>query len=99
MKRIVKSSTPFSEGWYFGREEFDEYGQNVYNKLKGRSISKKVSLADEVGGLRYEANILGMDIYDLLGTLEGLCHNNMAEEIDDSTYVVGRPDERVILNV
>ncbi len=99
MKRVIKSYTSmadlYGDRWYFGKEEFEKYGQDVYNQLKGRAISKRRDLADEVGGLRYEADILGMDMFDLLRTLEGLCYNGMAQEIDDSTYAVGRPDEIV----
>lgn len=87
MKRVISPSDRF----YYGKEEFEKYGDMVYNALKGRGISKRIDLAEDVGGLVYEADILGMDPYDLLATLEGLCYNGMAYEYDDSTYIVGIP--------
>lgn len=76
---------------YFGKEEFEKFGKFVYSVLEGRAISKSRDLADRVGGLRHEAEMLGMDMFDLLRTIEGLCYNNMAFEVNDSTYVVCKP--------
>ena len=79
--------------WYFGKEEFERQGNKVYTLLRGRAISKRIDLADDVGGIRHEAYMLNMDTFELLRTLEGMCYNNMAVEIDDSTYVVCKPSE------
>lgn len=78
----------FSNGWYFGKEEAEKYGDMIVSCLGGQNISKKVILADKPNGLRYEADKLGIDMYDLLGALEGLCYQRRAVEIDDSTYHV-----------
>ncbi len=85
MKKVI------TDRWYFGKDEFEKYGDYVYNALKGRGISKRVDLADDVCGLRYEAKMLDMDMFDLLSTIEGLCYNGMAYEYDDSTYIIGKP--------
>ena len=90
MKKLISSSVS-GDRWYYGKEEFEEYGTLVYEILKGRAISKRIDLANDVGGLIYEADMLAMDKFDLLATLEGLCHNGMAVEYDDSTYMVGKP--------
>jgi len=79
--------------WYFGKEEFEEFGEHVYRVLAGRAISKRVDLADEIGGLRYEAKMLDLDMFVLLRVLEGMCRNDWAWEIDDSTYLVCKPSE------
>ena len=74
--------------WYFGKEEAEQLGDYVVSKLEGKTISKRIDLAEEPGGLIYEANKLGIDMWDLLRTLEGLCYQGRASEIDDSTYYV-----------
>jgi hypothetical protein len=74
--------------FYFGKEEADKYGNLISSNLKGVEISKRQDLAEEPGGLIYEANELGIDMWDLLSALEGMCHQHKAEEIDDSTYLV-----------
>lgn len=94
MKRVIKAFTSmadlYKDKWYFGKEEFEKYGQDVYDQLEGCTVSKRRDLAYDEGGLAYEADMLGMDMFDLLRTLEGLCYNGMAREIDDSTYLVER---------
>ena len=74
--------------WYFGKEEYEQYGDLVARELSGKTISKRIDLSDEPGGIGYEADQLGIDLYDLLRCLEGMCYNGKAEEIDDSTYRV-----------
>lgn len=74
--------------WYLGKDEAEKFGDFVVNKLANKTISKSIALAEEPGGLIYEANNLGMDMWDLLNTLEGLCYQGRASEIDDSTYYV-----------
>jgi len=91
MKDTIKSTSMadlFGDRWYFGKEEFEQYGNYVFENLQGRTISKRRDLADEVGGLMFEADVLDMDPFVLLRTLEGMCYNGMAREIDDSTYLV-----------
>lgn len=74
--------------WYFGKDEAEKFGDFVVSKLADKTISKSIALAKEPGGLIYEANNLGMDMWDLLSTLEGLCYQGRASEMDDSTYYV-----------
>lgn len=78
----------FESGWYFGKEQADEYGDLICEHLSGKTVSKRRDTAEEPGGLIYEANQLGIDMWDLLGALEGLCYQGRAREIDDSTYRV-----------
>lgn len=85
MKRYIKSNR-YDD--YYGKSEYEQYGDNVSKVLKGQTISKRIDKAEEPGGLIYEANELGMDMWDLLACLEGMCHNGKATEIDDSTYMV-----------
>lgn len=84
MKRVVKAS----EDWFFGEEEYEKYGSLIRDNLAGKKISKRKDIAEEPGGLIYEANQLGIDMFDLLRALEGMCHVGLAREIDDSTYRV-----------
>lgn len=74
--------------WYFGREQAEEFGDLICENLAGKTISKRVDLGEQPGGLVYEAEQLGIDMWDLLEALEGLCHQGRAREIDDSTYLV-----------
>lgn len=85
MKRYIKSNR---YDFYYGKSEYEQYGDNVSKMLKGQTVSKRVDKAEEPGGLIYEANELGMDMWDLLACLEGMCHNGKATEIDDSTYMI-----------
>ena len=73
---------------YFGEEEFNKYGPKVYRALKGKVISKRMSEADEPGGISYEAEKLGMTTRDMLRCLEGMCFNDMAKEISDHQYKI-----------
>lgn len=73
---------------YFGQEAAEKYGDLIVENLSGKKISKRRDLAEEPGGLIYEANQLGIDMWDLLEALEGLCHEGKVREIDDSTYRV-----------
>lgn len=92
--KITKSShsVEANQDWskfYFGKEEAEEYGDLICEKLAGQTISKRKDLAEEPGGLIYEANKLGIeDFFDLLKALEGLCYQGRAREIDDSTYLI-----------
>ena len=72
--------------WYFGKEEAEQLGDYVVSKLEGKTISKRIDLAEEPGGLIYEANKLGIDMWDLLRTLEGLCYQGRSG---------GRPSPRI----
>lgn len=73
---------------YYGKEQAEKYSEMIYLKLGGHEITKKISEAEKKGGLRYEADRLGIDMYDLLKALEGMCHRNEACEIEDGTYLV-----------
>ena len=74
--------------WYFGKDEYDKYGSLISDKLSGCVISKKADTAEMAGGLIYYAKLLGIDMWDLLSALEGMCYNRKASEISDSEYVV-----------
>ncbi len=73
---------------YFGEEAAANYGELIMQNLSGKTISKRKDLADKSGGLVYEAKLLGIDMWQLLEALEGLCYLGKATEIDDSTYKV-----------
>lgn len=75
---------------YFGEQAATVYGDLIVEKLSGKTISKRKDLADKPGGLVYEANLLGIDMWQLLEALEGLCYLGKATEIDDSTYKVNQ---------
>lgn len=83
---LVHNASPKS--WYFGREEAEQYGDLISEQLKGQKISKRKDLGEQPGGLVYEADRIGIDMWDLLRALEGMCHQGRAQEIDDSTYLV-----------
>lgn len=80
---------------YFGETAAKKYGDLIVQKLISKTVSKRKDRAEQPGGLIYEANKLGIDMWDLLEALEGLCHQGRAIEIDDSTYEVigGVPDD------
>lgn len=84
----IGSSIRASASWYFGKEEYEKYHGLVQEKLRGVTISKRVIDGDNPGGIKYEAEKLGIDLYDLLSCLEGMCYNGEAREIDDSHYTV-----------
>lgn len=87
MYKWVKGS---SDSYYFGDEEYKEYGELVRDALSGQTVSKAKSDFDKDPiGLGFNAERLGFDDpITLLRTLEGLCYNGEAVEIDDSTYRV-----------
>lgn len=82
----VYSSEDYEE--YFGQNAAKMHGDLIADRLSGRTISKRRDTAEEPGGLIYEANELGIDMWDLLEALEGMCREGRAKEIDDSTYQV-----------
>lgn len=84
MKRVIRASGEY----YFGYEASAKYGDLIAEKLSGKTVSKRKATAEEPGGLIYEANRLGIDMYDLLEALEGMCTQGRAREIDDSTYKI-----------
>lgn len=78
---------------YYGQTAAATYGDLIADGLKGKSVSKRRDTANEPGGLIYEANKLGIDMWDLLEALEGMCNEGRAREIDDSTYkILGASD-------
>ena len=81
---------------YFGEIASKKYGDMICEQLgEGFKISKRKDKGKEPGGLVYEAQQLGIDMWDLLETLEGMCYDGRAREIDDSTYEIisGAPRE------
>lgn len=78
---------------YFGQTAAATYGDLIADRLKGKTVSKRKDTANEPGGLIYEANELGIEMWDLLEALEGMCREGRAREIDDSTYkILGASD-------
>ena len=78
---------------YYGQTAAATYGDLIAHRLKGRAVSKRRDTANEPGGLIYEANKLGIDMWDLLEALEGMCNEGRAREVDDSTYkILGASD-------
>lgn len=73
---------------HFGLKKAKKFGDMICKKLSGKTVSKNKMLAKQPGGLIYEANKLGIDMWDLLEALEGMCYQGRAREIDDSTYKV-----------
>ncbi len=76
------------DDYYFGKEQAEKYGDLICDALSGQTVSKRKDTAEQPGGLIYEANQLGLDMWDLLEALEGLCYQGRAMEIDDSTYKI-----------
>ncbi len=72
----------------FGKEKAEKYGEQISSALSDKTISKRKDKAEEPGGLIYESKLLGIDMWDLLEALEGMCYTGTATEIDDSTYLV-----------
>lgn len=79
---------------YFGQHEADKYGDMTISALKGQKISKSLSQADKPGGLKYEAEKLGLSVDDLLRTLEGLCYQRRAYEISPTQYYIPTEQEQ-----
>lgn len=73
---------------YFGKDKAEKFGDLIAENLAGQTVSKRRDLAEQPGGLIYEANLLGIDMWDLLEALEGMCYQGRAMEIDDSTYKI-----------
>ena len=94
MKRLAKPVTAAQEypedyfDEYFGKTQYEKYGDMISEKLSGKIISKRIADGDNPGGLPYEAKALGLDMWDLLKALEGMCHNGTAREISDYQYRV-----------
>jgi len=72
----------------YGEEQANKYGKLISEKLSGKTISKNKALAEQPGGLIYEAELLKIDMWELLEALEGMCDKGTATEINDSTYLV-----------
>lgn len=73
----------------FGEAMARKYGDLVYRTYEGQYISKAIAKADKPGGLTYSANKIGLSTFQLLETLEGMCADDRAYCVDDSTYYVG----------
>lgn len=46
MKIYIKSSHTFSNGWYFGKDEYELYGSLISELCKGWIISKRIAHCD-----------------------------------------------------
>lgn len=73
---------------FFGQAAAEQFGDLIEEELKGKVISKRRDISEEPGGLIYEAQQLGIDMWDLLEALEGMCHDGRVREISDSEYLV-----------
>lgn len=90
------------DDWYYGKEEADKYKDLILDNLSGKTISKRRDLANDKGGIAYEAEKLGIGTFGLLRALEGGCYQGWVKEVDDSTYRVmpsswGSWDDKVVL--
>lgn len=83
MYRYIKSNR---DDGYFGQVMRDKYADLIKENYSGQTISKRVDMDDQPGGLKYEADQLGIDMYDLLECLEGMRYNREAVEIEDGVY-------------
>lgn len=76
---------------YFGEVAAFNHGDAIAKAYLGKTISKRKSKANEPGGLKYEADQLGIDMFELLEALEGMCADGRAKEYDtpeDSWYEI-----------
>lgn len=76
---------------YFGEVAAFNHGDKIAEAYLGKTISKRKNKADEPGSLKYEAEQLGIDMFDLLEALEGMCADGRAKEYDtpeDSYYEI-----------
>lgn len=73
---------------YFGKQAYEKYGDMISEELSGMVISKRISDDGKPGSLKTEAENLGIDMWDLLEALEGMCYNGKAQEISDYQYKV-----------
>lgn len=90
--KMIKIQELF-QNFYFGKEEYEKYGKMIQQKLSGKTVSKRAINDDgtpyeEENSLPNRAEEIGIDMWDLLEALEGMCYNGIAREIDDSTYKI-----------
>lgn len=57
----------------FGKEQAEKHGKMITAALSGKTVSKRTDKAEDPGGLIYEAKKFGIDMWDLLEALEGMC--------------------------
>ena len=86
MKRMIVASRDDRD--YFGQAAYEKYHDLVRDNLSGVVISKRVSDEGKPGSLLTEAENIGIDMWDLLECLEGMCYNGEAQEISDYQYKV-----------
>lgn len=84
---------------YYGEEEANKYGAKIIQALRGKTITKRRDKSNQPGGLEYEAKKLGIDMWDFLRALEGLCYQGKAEETSDSTYRIKDSKVKDILEI
>lgn len=88
-RKVLDSRAKMLDGRYdnyYGEEEANKYGAKIIQALRGKTITKRRDKSNQPGGLEYEAKKLGIDVWDFLRALEGLCYQGKAEETSDSTY-------------
>lgn len=69
---------------YFGEHAAFQHGDMIAENYLGKTISKRKTNAHGPGGLVYEAQQLGIDHFELLEALEGMCADGRAKEYDES---------------
>lgn len=93
INRYVRESTDIEASHddidYFGQAAAEKYGDMIFDRLYGSYISKAKDRADRPLGIEWTADWLGIDMWDLLEALEGMCHDGRAREVNDSTYLIG----------
>ena len=84
---------------YFGEHAAFQHGDMIAEKYLGKTISKRKTKAHDPGGLAYEADQLGIDMFDLLEALEGMCADGRAKEYhepEDSYYLIISKDRHPV---
>lgn len=103
--RVIEFVYDITDGYfatwdnYFGYIDQKKYGNTIIDNFKGWIISKRqdesnfIDYESQVAGLESVSEKLDIPIYSVLGALEGMCHENEACEISDSSYYVGSYSE------
>lgn len=80
--------------YYYGKEAYEKYGENILENFGGQRITKRVDLRNSKGGLSTVAKTIGAkDEYDVVEALEGMAKNGKAKEVYDGVFEIS--NERV----
>lgn len=90
MKIYVKSSHTFSNGWYFGKDEYELCGSLISELCKGWIISKRIAHCDagEEFSLQGVADLLQRAHPEFQGGKYTLKFGNGEQEEDFSLYTI-----------